>query len=453
MFKKFFSLKKFWIISFLFILFPYLISCKSQKKPEKTPNFHICTVASHKTRGLEQLLDSCKRFNVPIKILGLGLPFRGLSDKLLYVKKFLKDLPDDDVIMFVDAYDVLFMKTKEEILKQFLSMKVPFVIAVEAYCFPLKSRVNDFPPSPTPFFKFINSGTYIGYVKSLKEIFNEMKDIKPSDDDQARFMLHYFDNREKYTFDYYCKLFMPLPRVSIHHLEIDQKNFTVKCNLTNTFPCIIHGNGVGRPLYQYIYDYLFLHNPYFEKEEITLDRYLCQKGNWKIEGNCETDSTEQPKFLSELVKNPNIFTIGEIGFNAGHSSDLFLKNNEKAKIYSFDIMEHPYTIYGKKYIDLKYPKRHQLIEGNSLDSVPRFDKNIKFDLIFIDGGHTFTVALCDIINMRFHAKKDTILVIDDANFRSVKQAWQYCVDHEIITPGKYFSSGCKGWQQCKYIFE
>ena len=116
-------------------------------------------------------------------------------------------------------------------------------------------------------------------------------------------------------------------------------------------------------------------------------------------------------------------------------------------------MKHPYTIYGKEYIDLKYPKRHQLIKGNSLYSVPRFDKNIKFDLIFVDGGHSFVVALCDIINMRSYANKDTILIIDDVNFFSVKKAWQYCVDHKIITPGKYFASGRKGWQQCKYIFD
>jgi hypothetical protein len=426
MLKKIFSLKKLWIIPLFFILFLALI------------------------QGLEQLLDSCKRFNVPIKILGLGLPYRGNSEKLLHMKKFLNTLPDNDIVLFVDAYDILFMNTKKEILKRFLAMKAPFVISVDGSCWPLADKAKDFPPSPTPF-RFINSGSYIGYVKAIKDILGEMTNINPYASDQAKFTLHYLDHREKYTFDYYCQLFMPVAWLSDRDLEINQKNFTLKCKSTDTFPCIIHGNGRGIYFYQYIYDYLFIHNPYFEQKEFTLDRYLYQKGKRKIDGNYYKKNAEQLKFLSDLVKNPNISTIGEIGFNAGHFSDLFLKNNKKVKIYSFDIVEHPYTIYGKEYIDLKYPKSHKLIERNSSFSIPHFDKNIKFDLIFINGKDAFTTTICDIINMRFYADKDTILIINNLSLSNIKKAWQYCVDNGIITPGKHFSSESKSWQQCKYI--
>ena len=74
----------------------------------------------------------------------------------------------------------------------------------------------------------------------------------------------------------------------------------------------------------------------------------------------------------------------EIGFNAGHSSELFLKYTS-AHVTSFDLGEHPYVSHAKEYIDA-YPGRHSLIIGDSTVTVPKCIG--KYDIIFIDGGHS-----------------------------------------------------------------
>ncbi|MDN3507845.1 MAG: class I SAM-dependent methyltransferase, partial [Simkaniaceae bacterium] len=91
--------------------------------------------------------------------------------------------------------------------------------------------------------------------------------------------------------------------------------------------------------------------------------------------------------------------------------------------------------YGKKYIDQNFPGRHTLIQGNSNLTVPKFTTkhpNKTFDLIFIDGGHTYQCAKSDILNMQALAHKDTIVVIDDVSYQSVMQAWEEAIQSGIV---------------------
>lgn len=119
--------------------------------------------------------------------------------------------------------------------------------------------------------------------------------------------------------------------------------------------------------------------------------------------------------LKKLVNNENILNVMEIGFNGGHSAETFLSENPNINLISFDIGTHDYVRIGKEFIDTHYPNRHELIIGNSLVTVPKYadNSNTKFDLIFVDGGHTYDVAKSDLINCSKLAHKDTIVVMDD----------------------------------------
>ncbi len=245
-------MKKIYI--YLFLLFN--ISVHANEVQIDKPILHICTVASQETKGLMQLKDSCRRYNVSVDILGFGMPYRGNCEKLLHVQQYLETLPDNDVVLFVDGYDVLFQSTSENILNLFLEMNVPFVISVEKYCWPDSHLAPDYPKSPTSF-KYINSGSYIGYVGHMKQIFSELEILRLYGSDQGVFTRHFFKAPEKYTFDYYCKLFLPLAGVIPGELIIDRQTKLVRCKSTKTTPCIIHGCGGGRGLYQQIYNTLY----------------------------------------------------------------------------------------------------------------------------------------------------------------------------------------------------
>tara|TARA_B110000211_G_C13901130_1_gene473989 strand:- start:114 stop:746 length:633 start_codon:yes stop_codon:yes gene_type:complete len=134
----------------------------------------------------------------------------------------------------------------------------------------------------------------------------------------------------------------------------------------------------------------------------------------------------QTDFLRNIVNNESINSVMEIGFNAGHSAEIFLSSNKNINLISFDIGEYHYVKLGKQFIDKTYPDRHTLIIGNSLDTVPEYFKKInkKFDLIFIDGSHNYEVAKSDLLNCKNLAHDKTIVIMDDTvNNNNLSEFW------------------------------
>ncbi len=110
------------------------------------------------------------------------------------------------------------------------------------------------------------------------------------------------------------------------------------------------------------------------EDQMNLSEYYQSLNITNFEGHSQQDqgSTE---FLQNIIRDPNITSVMEIGFNAGHSAELFLKSNPHVHLTSFDIGTHYYTLLGKQYIDKTYPNRHTLIMGDSTITVPQFIKN------------------------------------------------------------------------------
>jgi predicted O-methyltransferase YrrM len=201
----------------------------------------------------------------------------------------------------------------------------------------------------------------------------------------------------------------------------------------------------------------------FEKADLgTLDSYLKDSGihMQSIEGHSQQVS-DQTALLSSYTAKSNVKSVLEIGFGAGHSSDIFLKSNDNVTVTSFDLGCNNYIIYGKSYIDQKYPKRHKLIIGDSMESLPKFitNTNTKYDVIFIDGGHTYEIAYSDLINCKSLAHKDTIVVMDDVTNaanevynRGPSKAWKDAIAQKIIVEDDHFEfNRWRGMSTGKYI--
>jgi hypothetical protein len=92
---------------------------------------------------------------------------------------------------------------------------------------------------------------------------------------------------------------------------------------------------------------------------MSITSFLNNSGFYCFEGYSQ-QVPEQVKDLIKLTNKPNI-NVMEIGFNAGHSAEVFLQNNECLTLTSFDLGGHDYVMTAKEYIDATYPNRHNLI--------------------------------------------------------------------------------------------
>lgn len=175
-----------------------------------------------------------------------------------------------------------------------------------------------------------------------------------------------------------------------------------------------------------------------------LTDFYNSKNITNFEGHSQ-QSKEETEFLKNIINNNTINNVMEIGFNAGHSAEIFLSSNKNINLVSFDIGHHQYVNLGKKFIDKTYPDRHTLIIGNSLDTVPEYFKkeNKKFDLIFIDGGHHYNIAKGDLINCKNLAHNKTIVIMDDIVKTGFIQDWN-------IGPNRAWKQG-KEWNYIKEI--
>lgn len=161
-----------------------------------------------------------------------------------------------------------------------------------------------------------------------------------------------------------------------------------------------------------------------------------------------------------LASHPNIKNIAEIGLNAGHSAaNFFHQCKQLEKFVSFDIQSIPEVV---EYFSTKYKDRFLFIEGDSAVTVPEYaDKcpDMKFDLIFIDGGHSYENCYHDILNMKLLAHPGTYLWIDDYSHPEVFEAVETCKNvFGILEVIKVHSSDrmtcCKRcWIEARYIFD
>jgi hypothetical protein len=120
----------------------------------------------------------------------------------------------------------------------------------------------------------------------------------------------------------------------------------------------------------------------------------------------------------------NFKKLIEIGFNVGHSSTIILSLFDDVSINSFDINRNSRTQEGADLVKQKFVHRHNFFTYNTLDLRQDIINNkFKFpeaDLIFIDGGHSYEVALNDIMI----AKENNIryILVDDSNMEEVSKA-------------------------------
>jgi len=230
-----------------------------------TPDFYIFTYTNIPHIGVDYFADSAADKGVDVNILGIGSAdydgppvgdYKGLISRVEQYYQALTDfnIKDDDIVMFTDSHDVIFLKSKEVILDRFLKTGVPLLVGAERGNEPLRHIGRLYPPSPTTF-RFLNAGGYIGYAKYVKEVLEWIL-YKPetrgnNNSDQASFIIYYLTHKDTAYLDYFNQVFFNSHKVNKDELLIDAENRKITFKGTGVEPCVLHGSG-SNPLYMEI---------------------------------------------------------------------------------------------------------------------------------------------------------------------------------------------------------
>ena len=101
------------------------------------------TAASDETSGFKQFKRSAEVNGLRPKVLGLGRKWRGLTEKAILLKQELEKYKDDynKIVLFTDAYDVLYNAGPREILERFKQFNSRVLFSAEKNCWPDVSLV------------------------------------------------------------------------------------------------------------------------------------------------------------------------------------------------------------------------------------------------------------------------------------------------------------------------
>ncbi len=199
---------------------------------------HIITVGTDENKmwGLEQ---SAKRHGITYLNLGRGVEWgggtmegQGGGHKINLVRSHIQTLPDEDTVLFVDGYDVLFTDNIRSIKERFDGFDCDILFAAEKSCWPEPTIAPQFPMTPTPY-KYLNSGVYMGKVARLNHFFSEI--VANDQDDQL----------------WIQKRFLGANGLNV---KLDHEGYIFQCDdevnydgqqISNGMccPCIYHGNG------------------------------------------------------------------------------------------------------------------------------------------------------------------------------------------------------------------
>lgn len=217
--------------------------------------------------GFNLLRLSCALNNLQLVVLVSGGDFstNRIKDELL--QDYLEEVNNDEIIIFSDGNDAVFMASEAEILTKFNQTNSSLVFSAETECWPDVTLGDKCPQVSGPY-KYLNSGGFIGRAGLIKELLIDdkvdMENFKHSN--QYIWMQRYLNNTNKITLDTACEIFVTFtPQIAPLYSSDNSKeyfasmgewfhnNFVIKNGrifntISKTWACHAHFNGFSKGL-------------------------------------------------------------------------------------------------------------------------------------------------------------------------------------------------------------
>ena len=208
---------------------------------------YYITVSTQPHEILDRIKQKLDQQNETIYVLGeqenraIGWNSSGnFGVKLKEVRDFLmrSDVAEDDIILFTDAYDVIYYGNRDEIVRRYLEFSKPIVFGCETTCNPVPAYAQ-FYANKDREFPFLNSGLFIGRAWALRKCISSYS-YNDRDDDQAFWTVQFLEtNKNLIELDYSNRLFLNTYGVDLALVKVGD-GF---CEYKGSRPMFVHVNG------------------------------------------------------------------------------------------------------------------------------------------------------------------------------------------------------------------
>ena len=300
--------------------------------------------------------------------------------KINLLKKEMENYNDNDIILFSDSYDVIFLSDENEILEKYNEFNCDIVFGAEKTCWPDVSLSSYFSESDTVY-KYLNSGGFIGNAKTIKLYIEN--NCSNTQDDQLFMQQSYFKYKNITKLDTTAKIFQTSSNDILD--DVYTLNNRIINKLYNTKPCHLHGNGSNvikvnfNNLCNYLlYEWNHTYNYLLPKVEIDTSKLVYIYINL-----IENDITFFDTFLKLSYPKNNII----LQINLNGETDYFKKYEKiyRKIIYTNNIFKNIET---SNYLSINSCIKHKcdyymyynnqciINKINMIETLMSYDKNI-----------------------------------------------------------------------------
>ncbi len=212
----------------------------------------VLAVSNKVSPGFERYLFSCRALGIEPEILGMGEPFAAPGTKLVRVREALRGMDDDELVLFSDCWDVVFVRGLSHVREVFDSFGAPLVFSAEPHFLYVKpGKYGQWKRYPTGhsagLYRFLNSGAWIGRAGYVARVLDDIDCPPDWPCDQTLFNEWFIDHPDGLVLDHEQKLFAStIFREGFERSDFELANGEFRHRRTGTAPCLIHFGGENR---------------------------------------------------------------------------------------------------------------------------------------------------------------------------------------------------------------
>ncbi len=138
----------------------------------------VITFSNSLNERLSTLKTSAKKHNLELVILGLGVKWFANTLKLRLLSEYINSIESSELCLILDGFDVIINSSEDYIIEAFNSLNTDILFSAEAN-FYFRNKILQYfywkhTPRPHAYNNFLNSGSFIGKAKTLKQMIHDI---------------------------------------------------------------------------------------------------------------------------------------------------------------------------------------------------------------------------------------------------------------------------------------